>query len=121
MQEVSKKVMYYPSKKVFQVGKIFIGCTDIQNQQKGKKNSLQYRWKICTIVGALKREPGWKHSLEALCRHIDKLKQYQQFIRLQQEDKDKIYSLHEPNVKCYIKGKEHKKHEFGSKASIVAN
>jgi IS5 family transposase len=34
---------------------------------------------------------------------------------------DKIYSLHEPDVKCYSKGKEHKKFEFGSKASILIN
>ena len=34
-------------------------------------------------------------------------------------DSNKIYSLHEPNVKCYSKGKEHKKFEFGSKASIL--
>lgn len=34
-------------------------------------------------------------------------------------DTDKIYSLHEPDVKCYSKGKEHKKFEFGSKASVL--
>ena len=36
-------------------------------------------------------------------------------------DTDKIYSLHEPHVKCYAKGKEHKKFEFGSKASILVD
>ena len=34
-------------------------------------------------------------------------------------DKDKVYSLHEPQVYCLSKGKEHKKYEFGSKASVV--
>lgn len=34
-------------------------------------------------------------------------------------DKDKIYSLHEPQIYCIAKGKEHKKYEFGSKASVV--
>ena len=29
------------------------------------------------------------------------------------------YSLHEPDVKCYTKGKEHKRFEFGSKVSIA--
>ena len=33
--------------------------------------------------------------------------------------KHKIYSLHELEVYCLSKGKEHKKYEFGSKASIV--
>ncbi len=27
--------------------------------------------------------------------------------------------MHEPHVKCYTKGKEHKKFEFGSKVSIL--
>src|SRR5690606_38927309 len=33
--------------------------------------------------------------------------------------KNKIYSLHEPEVCCISKGKEHKKYEFGNKASFV--
>ena len=35
------------------------------------------------------------------------------------QDGDKIYSLHEPEVYCMSKGKEHKKYEFGAKASVV--
>jgi IS5 family transposase len=34
-------------------------------------------------------------------------------------DSNKIYSLHEPDVRCYTKGKAHKKFEFGSKVSVV--
>ncbi|MBK7883341.1 MAG: transposase [Chitinophagaceae bacterium] len=34
-------------------------------------------------------------------------------------DSGKVYSLHEPDVKCYTKGKGHKKFEFGSKASFL--
>ena len=34
-------------------------------------------------------------------------------------DSGKIYSLHEPEVYCVSKGKEHKKYEFGTKASLV--
>ena len=33
--------------------------------------------------------------------------------------KDKIYSIHEPNVECISKGKSHKKYEFGCKVSLV--
>jgi IS5 family transposase len=35
------------------------------------------------------------------------------------KDGDKIYSLHEPEVYCMSKGKEHKKYEFGAKATVV--
>jgi IS5 family transposase len=33
--------------------------------------------------------------------------------------KNKIYSLHEPQVHCISKGKEHKRYEFGNKVSIL--
>ncbi len=32
---------------------------------------------------------------------------------------NKIYSIHQPHVKCIAKGKEAKKYEFGNKSSIV--
>ena len=35
------------------------------------------------------------------------------------QDTDKIYSLHEPHIYCVAKGKEHKKYEFGTKASVA--
>ena len=35
-------------------------------------------------------------------------------------DKNEIYSLHEPQVYCVAKGKDHKQYEYGSKASIAS-
>ena len=35
------------------------------------------------------------------------------------KSKNKIYSLHEPEVYCIAKGKAHKKYEYGCKASVV--
>ena len=37
----------------------------------------------------------------------------------QKEDKNKLYSLHAPEVECISKGKAHKRYEFGVKASIA--
>ena len=37
------------------------------------------------------------------------------------EDKNKIYSLHAPEVECIAKGKAHKKYEFGCKVSFVTS
>lgn len=34
-------------------------------------------------------------------------------------DSDKVYSIHEPEVHCIAKGKEHKKYEFGNKSSFA--
>lgn len=39
--------------------------------------------------------------------------------RQQQNDKNKIYSLHEPQVYCIGKGEDHKQYEYGRKASIA--
>jgi IS5 family transposase len=36
----------------------------------------------------------------------------------QKNDKDKIYSLHEPHVECIAKVKANKAYEFGDKVSI---
>ena len=35
-------------------------------------------------------------------------------------DKNKIYSVHEPQVECISKGKAHKRYEFGCKVSVAA-
>jgi IS5 family transposase len=39
----------------------------------------------------------------------------------QRHDKDKLYSVHAPEVECICKGKVHKRYEFGVKASIVTS
>ncbi len=36
------------------------------------------------------------------------------------DDKNKIYSIHAPEVECISKGKAHKKYEFGCKVSVAA-
>ncbi|MFH1019099.1 MAG: IS5 family transposase [Pseudomonadota bacterium] len=36
------------------------------------------------------------------------------------KDKNKLYSLHAPEVECIAKGKAHKKYEFGVKVSVAA-
>lgn len=37
----------------------------------------------------------------------------------QRDDKNKVYSIHEPEVLCIAKGKEHKPYEFGNKSSFA--
>ena len=43
----------------------------------------------------------------------------QRVLEQKKHDTHKIYSLYEPHVCCLSKGKEHKKYEFGAKASLV--
>jgi IS5 family transposase len=96
----------------------------LQRMNKNKGGAKQSRIaarKIKTIAGRLVRELARKLPLAVLGNYLPKLKLYQQILRQQRDDNDKIYSLHEPDVKCYSKGKEHKKYEFGSKASILVD
>jgi IS5 family transposase len=65
------------------------------------------------------RELGQKLPLAKLGPYLAALKLYQRVLSQKRGDGDKIFSPHEPDVKCYLKGKEHKKFEFGSKVSIT--
>ena len=54
-----------------------------------------------------------------LLQHKTQLDIYQKVLLQKRSDSNKIYSLHAPEVKCFTKGKEHKKFEFGSKAALL--
>jgi IS5 family transposase len=49
----------------------------------------------------------------------DLLHQAKRLLAQQRFDKNKLYSLHAPEMKCIAKGKVHKKYEFGCKVSVV--
>lgn len=87
---------------------------------KGKKQSAIKRKagnKIRTITGRLIRELQRKLSSQG--EVIDRMSFFEDVLQKQKDGKHKIYSLHEPDVKCYSKGKAHKKYEYGSKVSIT--
>jgi len=49
----------------------------------------------------------------------DLLHQAKRLLEQKRHDKNKLYSLHAPEVECIAKGKAHKKCEFGCKVSVV--
>ena len=75
--------------------------------------------KMKVIAGRLIRELERKLPEAARAEQRENFALYRRVLRQQPSDRDKIYSLHEPQVYCLSKGKEHKKYEFGSKASVV--
>jgi IS5 family transposase len=75
--------------------------------------------KIKTIAGRLTREMERKLTPQSLQKWGSDLQLFQKVLAQKKEDSNKIYSLHEPQVNCFSKGKEHKKYEFGSKASFL--
>jgi len=58
-------------------------------------------------------------TTEQLRKYEQELDLYHRVINQERNDSNKIYSLHEPEVKCIAKGKEAKKYEFGNKVSIA--
>jgi len=92
-----------------------------KNTKTGARNARKANKKIKIIAGRLVRELARKLPLGRLGIYLPDLKLYQRVLSQKRDDKDKVYSLHEPDVKCYAKGKEHKKFEFGSKASILVD
>lgn len=65
------------------------------------------------------RELERKLNPDSLNRYATDLSLFKTVLAQKRSDSGKVYSLHEPEVKCYTKGKEHKKFEFGSKASFL--
>ncbi|QQS50331.1 MAG: transposase [Bacteroidota bacterium] len=75
--------------------------------------------KIKTIAGRLVRDLQRKMTDDQLNFYGPRLELFQQILQQQRDTKNKIYSIHEPHVKCIAKGKEAKPYEFGNKSSIV--
>jgi IS5 family transposase len=71
--------------------------------------------KLRTIAGRLVRELQRKLPAAVIEVQRENFTLYRRVL----DQKAKIYSLHEPQVYCMAKGKEHKKYEFGSKASVA--
>jgi len=75
--------------------------------------------KMKVMAGRLIRELERKLPESTHAEQRENFALYRRVLRQQLGDRNKIYSLHEPQVYCLAKGKEHKKYEFGSKASVV--
>ena len=86
---------------------------------KKRKAAQRALRKIKVIAGRLIRELERKLPETARAEQRGNFALYRRVLCQQPSDRDKIYSLHEPQVYCLSKGKEHKKYEFGSKASVV--
>ena len=72
--------------------------------------------KLRTNLGRVIREVGRQQPSERLQRLLSiATRIYQQ----KANDKDKVYSVHEPETMCIAKGKAGKKYEFGQKVSVA--
>lgn len=86
---------------------------------KNHKKARAAQRKLKTIAGRLVREIERKLPASSLGRYSQEISIFQRILEQEQNSKNKIYSIHEPQVYCINKGKDHKKYEYGSKASIA--
>jgi IS5 family transposase len=76
--------------------------------------------KLKTQLGRIIREVERQTAEPSM--KLDKLLQTAHRIYAQQKhDKNKIYSVHEPEVQCIAKGKAGKQYEFGNKVSVAVS
>lgn len=96
------------------------------SRQSGYARARQYKRarkmtrKLKTYLGRVYRDIQRKveepdKQLEALLARADKL------LYQKRNDKNKLYSVHAPEVECISKGKAHKRYEFGCKVSMVTS
>ena len=84
---------------------------------KNKNRAAKASRKVKTIAGRLVRE--LERKLPANHTHSSSLNTFNKVLQQTKNSKNKIYSLHEPQIQCISKGKDHKKYEFGNKVSIL--
>ena len=88
-----------------------------RNHPKNHKKALKADRQLRTIAGRLVRE--LERNLEGKKGYEKMFELYYRVLSQNRKSKNKVYSLHEPDVVCLSKGKEHKQYEFGNKVSIL--
>ena len=85
-------------------------------QYKRAKRQLK---KLKTYLGRVTRDIERKLSPEQLAEFEKLLSLSHRLLLQQRQDKNKLYSIHAPEVVCISKGKSHKRYEFGCKVGVV--
>ena len=87
--------------------------------QQMKRAARQTR-RLKTYLGRVTRDIERKADARDEALQI-LLARSKRLLKQQRHDKNKLYSVHEPDVRCIAKGKAHKRYEFGAKASFVTS
>jgi IS5 family transposase len=90
-----------------------------RRQARTRQAAVRAARKLKTIAGRLVRELERKLPEQAKAAEAENFALYRRVLAQQRHDSGKVYSLHEPHIYCVSKGKEHKKYEFGTKASLA--
>lgn len=75
--------------------------------------------RLKTIVGVLIRDITRQLSEKQLEKYQETFALFNKITQQKMKDTNKVYSLHEQHIYVIAKGKDHKKYEYGTKASLV--
>lgn len=101
------------------VGKILLGKQSRYAHARQMKRARRCQRKLRTILGRVIRDIERKSGgnvgpeLEVLLERAKRIHAQER------HDKNKLYSMHAPEVECLSKGKAHKRYEFGVKVSVA--
>ena len=86
------------------------------------KRAKKEQKKLKTYLGRITRDVERKISgnRQLVSAFSDSLQKAKRLLAQTRTSKDKLYSIHAPEVECISKGKVHKKYEFGCKVSVVS-
>jgi len=101
-----------------EVKQLRITCRHFGHKKKSGKARRALK-RLRTIAGILLRELERKLPADTLKQESERFSLYERVLSQQPKDKNKIYSLHEPDVYCVGKNKERKPYEYGSKVSVA--
>ena len=86
--------------------------------KKARREQRRLKVYLGRVIRDIKRKvPNWQEDI----RLSRLLEISHRILQQKKSDKDKVYSVHAPEVKCYSKGKAHKRYEFGSKVSVAVS
>jgi IS5 family transposase len=83
-----------------------------------KRTKRQLR-RLKTYLGRVTRDIERKLQPDQLKKFEKLLKLSHRLLAQKRHDKNKLYSIHAPEVVCINKGKSHKRYEFGCKVGVV--
>lgn len=107
-----RQTYLYVIKKGLRNNSRYAHCRKIKLAKKEERKVKTYLGRLNRDIRRKINEQNYKEN-EAFFVDIDRL------LKQKKQDKNKLYSLHEPQVECIAKGKAHQKYEFGCKVSIV--
>ena len=84
-----------------------------------RKKAMAAARRIKVIAGRVVRDIERNMDNGQRGKYEEQLAIFNKVLTQERNSSDKVYSIHQPHVKCIAKGKEAKKYEFSNKSSIV--